>query len=345
MMVGGDCPYQRSPHWTIMRRGSGFRIELGESTVTSPIERLLAEDMDEEESSPWWLAGGLAVALFMTGVVVWWVFFSGSGEEPVSEEPVAAVTTTTTLTRVDLVPFETDPLILAMPRTLPRGMGLCADDTATFCDPNDPSRTITITHQDEMLRDTSSAGSRGIRRLPSDDLTMAIAFPGSALIFEANGIPPNQLVAIISSVPLASNDSINVPDEPQLNELLERDFIAEHLGISEALVKDRGQGNWGVNTKDITFTYIPIDAFSGGSVEGIGGFRESAARLQDPVSVSEDRTLVVGFDPRLGEVGQYVAQWIQRKTMWFLRMDESIVSADEFLDRIVDLESAIAEHL
>jgi hypothetical protein len=31
--------------------------------------------------------------------------------------------------------------------------------------------------------------------------------------------------------------------------------------------------------------------------------------------------------------------------MWFLRMDKSIVSADEFLDRTMDLESAIAEHL
>ncbi len=313
-------------------------------------DSLLASPLDDDQHSRKGVSIAVVTALVViAAVVVLWVFLSRSEQGPAQAAPVEETTTvtvtTTTVSRVDLVPFTTDPVILTMPRTLPRGMGLCGDDSVTLCDPDDPSRTITITLFEEMLRDTSSAGPRGIRRLPSDDLAMAIAFPGSALIFEADGIPPNQLVSIISSVPLASNHSINVPDEPQLNELLERDFIAEHLGISEALVKDRGQGNWGVNTKDINFTYMPIDAFSGGSVEGIGGFRESAARLQDAVSVSEDRTLVVGFDPRDGEAGQYVAQWIQRKTMWFLRMDESIVSAEEFLDRVKGLESAIAEHL
>lgn len=323
-------------------------------TVADPIQTILSEDMFEERSTPWVLVAGIAV--LVAAIVGVWVFFARSGTEPVANEPAAeggtvttelvepaAAATTTTLTRVDLVPFETDPVILTMPRTLPGGMGLCEDDSVTLCDPDDPSRTITITLFEEMLRDTSSAGAEGIRRLPGDDLAMAIAFRGSALIYEAEGIPPYQLVSIVSSVPLSSSAQITVPEETRLTEELSRGFIAELAGVPEALVEDTGTAgiiHWNVNLEGVFFGYGELlEPWE--TTRVVGEMREWAASLRTPTSASEDRTLIVGFSPATKEYG---AQWIQRDTFWFFYMNEELISADEFIDRVNDLEAAIADH-
>lgn len=298
---------------------------------------------------PWIIAAAAAAAVVAVFVPVAWLGAQIGDDMANSSPPVTVASTPIPVAPVVLVPFEPDPAVLTLPAVVPEGMQVCEEEPLVLCDPGDGSRSITITHHNEMLRGTSSAGVDGIRRMPGEDLAMAIWFPQSALIYDAEGIPSHQLVSIVSSVPLASNDAIVVPDEPPLTEPLPRQFVAELVGVPEEAVDDHGGGTWGVNTGDIVFGYSPVDK-SWQDVRATIEIRELAAALKDPTSLSQDRTLVAGYLPGFDKKpGEYTARWFQRGIDWWIWVDEfrgdgSTVTIDEFVVQVRAMERLIAEY-
>lgn len=105
-----------------------------------------------------------------------------------------------------------------------------------------------------------------------------------------------------------------------------------------------GAGYWGVNTRDANVGYAGLGE-PWRRAQTLIEMRATAARAADPVSVSEDRTLIISLVPG---IGQYVANWIQRDVQWWIRMsktreDGSEVTHDEFLHRVLAIEDAVAE--
>lgn len=280
---------------------------------------------------------GLSVGLG----VVWW--FTSASDPDEALTATESTTTVTQLSEVPLVGWVTDPQLLVLPTRMPEGFEVCGSALyIALCNPQlDGAKIVVAVSANAPVDDTSSTGIDGVRWVGGSDTEIAIVFPYSGVVYTAEGLSGPLLRDIVASVPIASSDWIVLPDEPPLGAPLERAFVADLLGIPEDQVDNHGSGYWGVTTRDLGFGYTDTNTFQGGVAELKSALNQSAMHLRDPVSTSDDRPLLVGFDPN---GSRWRAEWVQRGKWWFLDASNTAVpERSQFEELVARIEKEIAE--
>ncbi len=311
--------------------------------MTDPLRTLPEDDVTARRPMPRWLWPVVigVIALVIGFGVVWW--FAGGGDSDAASTTATSSTTTTAAPNVALVPFVTEPELLNLPTLAPEGFEVCAsDEDVVLCNPSSATPTITVSRPDEPIWGTTSTGTAGVRWMEGSGHSVAILFDGTGIVYTSTGLNDSRLVEIVASVPIASNDSIVIPDEPLLNAPLEQAFIADLLDIPIDDVENRGQGHCGVNTDDFTFGYADNASVLGGDTQIKMMMRGAAAQWDEPASISVDRSLIEGYVPR---ASQWAAQWVQRGYMWRLYAVHSsaVESRARFEALVTEVETAIGD--
>lgn len=299
-----------------------------------PISTLLEDDVWQRERTRAWPLAVLAVCLVVAVLGVWWLLGRGGGAETLSADAAEGSTTSSTTMAavpVDLVPYLTVPQVLNLPTVLPAGWERCG--TTVMCDPDDPTRSI---RRRDLVTAPANALLSGVSGLVFPDtpaVEIAIVIPSApGIAFAASGLTRDDLLAVVASVPLATDDTLLVPDEGVLEERPDRDVVASLLGIEP----DAVAGQFFFEAADLGISVQFAEA--AGELGGIPGarldMRASALALADPVSVSTERTLIVGSDG-----GGAFSTWLQRGYRW--RVFGSL-SADSLTDLVLGMEERIA---
>lgn len=279
-------------------------------------DSLLVSPLDDSEQTRRPFIFGVVAAVVAAGLAVTaWMLLS-STDDPASdsgETGAVAATVTVSTTASPLVARETDEQLLYHPALLPAGMELCASSLGRpttgdeFCDADDPSRLIEVsTPMIEVSGGEPIDGSPGLRLISAVE-PYEIGANDVRIVATASGIGLDQLVEVVSTIPLVDPDVWVPPDEAPITEEISDDFIYQLLGaaLGELDIR-RTHGQIDVYGRDLNLYSAPTGPEAGGDI------RLMAAGLVHPVSVSENRAFVVGGTEPQGST----AMWYQRGRYW-----------------------------
>ena len=304
--------------------------------MSDSLRDLLGSPLDDEPEG----RGGVTAAVVAVGLVIAvgiaWVAMAG-GDDPARPNAASGSSPSAPIvaTPPQLEPIDGEEQLLYHPTVLPAGLELCAAALGRpttgdeYCDPDDPNRWIEVATPPSPVSGESIEGTPGFVLVGAAE-PPAVGVPDVGLLVTGAGLELDQLVEVTASIPLADAMAWDTSGEDPIDGDIDDEFLSRLLGAA-------------VGDLDIRRTPTQIDVYGPDLILSItlpgddaaDEVRLLAAGLIRPVSISDERMLVVGDRPFHGSI----AVWNQRGRFWSVRSD---YDRDVLADRLAEVEVMIA---
>ena len=305
--------------------------------MSDSLRDLLGSPLDDEPEG----RGGVTAAVVMVGLVIAvgiaWVAMAG-GDDRASPDaasgssPSAPIVTTTMPPQLE--PVDGEEQLLYHPTVLPAGLELCAAALGRpttgdeYCDPDDSNRWIEVATPPSPVSGESIEGRPGFVLVGAAE-PFAVGVPDVGLLVTGAGLELDQLVEVTASIPLADAMAWDTSGEDPIAGDIDDEFFSRLLGAA-------------VGDLDVRRTPTQIDVYGPDLIlstslpgdDAADDVRQMAAGLIRPVSISDERMLVVGDRPFHGSI----AVWSQRGRFWSVRSDRD---RDVLADQLAEVEAMI----